>query len=1037
MVCAPSLKGEETTIQPGVFKNGGFEETSNAPPKGVSRFFCKDWTVVLNGGAARCDAELSEDAYEGKYAMKFITKAPMAGVAALQTIDASPGQEVSASVYAKGTKGAMGFLRFHILDAEGKQMKQYFSTRINANETWRPLKLRFTVPEGVTRITATVQTALNKEPIEIYFDKFEATVTSGSTLENSLLRIQINPLVGGCIDSMIVKKKSFEYTLPHLPNATGGMALDIIPGNRYPGLVKLEKYDIEVVTPYREIRVFRTFDTEEYKGLRIQKTFRLDEGASFVSIAVELSNPGDKPIECSYRIQNCLKPDDGIFTWPTADWLQAFRKTSESVREINSIVTDNLRAGWCAKRYDALEQAILFTFSNSQVYRSYNWISEPFDTVEWYYRDIKLSPGETWKTEYTIAALPSQQELYSDGLDNRVEYVRGVRLPEPEKGRKLPEIMRGYFPFGASASALVDSVSAGGSKNMFRYSYSRQLREMAHNYCNFLFSFRMIQIGYQEEFVNNDNTFELGELARKYSMMLAPSHLVIGKNDIDIEKFRPALAKKIDYYYNAITRKFITDYQDRILAFFTADEIQTHNIPCMLEAHDTLNKIVPDRAYFPYLNMPTLSYIPYVPVFLGDWYPIKRSGWGERDPWSTARVVATAVKQAGDSPPVWFMPQGFGYRHTGYALPTSAEMRLMLYLAVANGAKGIVFHGINNPGLSWRVKYGYHYSIYGNAGERTEAWSAIGDCARELTATGPLFCDTNPEWDFFGAEVTCAQFKDSKGFYNGPAITIHSLARKSGSGRFFIVINQDTGTKQTGTISLGQELKKSVLYDITEMKEIDASRSLSLSLSPGDARIYFLGTQEEVEAVASAIYGNRYIREQARYIIEKEYPSANGEIVQPAEILFQQASDFYASGKNESAYQTLLRAQKTLRETLSQSALGKTLTAMESSRKLFDTISFLFSSHFDLLMSPELEKEAPRFRVYKNSKDPTIQKLVDAVAQDISTYWRLEREIREGKYAKVRKEVEELIARIPVNVKNASDYLYANAHTIKVDDPYQ
>ncbi|MFA5646535.1 MAG: carbohydrate binding domain-containing protein [Candidatus Ratteibacteria bacterium] len=1019
-----------------VLKNGSFEESTDLPSKGFRLYFLKDWDVLLNSGVAACGAELSEDAYDGKHSLKFITKKIDAFISAQQKIEAKSGQEVTASVYVKGTPGAKAYMRFYLYDTEGNRMKKYFMPGLNATETWRPLKTKFTVPEGVTSIIASVQTLANKKLIEVYFDKFEVSVSSGAMLENSLLNIQINPLVGGCINSFVEKKGNIDFTLPNLPTSTGGMALEIIPGTRTPGFLRLEKYDLEVVRPYQEIRLSRVIPSGPFQGLKVIKTFQLEEDSSEVKVGIELINTSTSSMEVNYRVQNCLNPADGIFSWPSADWLQAFRKTPESVQTINAIITENLRSGWCAKTFTAAQRVLLFQFAGEQSLQSYSWVSKNIDTAEWYYRPKTMAPGEVWKSTYSITVLPASGDLYTGGMQERVVYVEGVKLPEPEQRKPLPKVMQGYFPFGASGPALVHSASAGGSKTPFREAYQRIMREMAYGYFNFFYTLRTMQEAFQSQLFYEDGTSVVGELARDYDMMLAPSHILIDKDEVDVEQFRPALAKRMAHYYNPTSLKFIKDYKDRILCYFTADEIQTHNIPCMLEAHYELSKIAPDQAYFPYQNISTTSYIPYVPVFLGDWYPIKRTGWGGRDPWSMARMVSTAVKEAGEAVPVWVMPQGFGYRGTGYALPTSAEMRLMLYTAVGNGAKGIIFHGYHNRGLSWRMNYGYVYTPYGNAGERAGAWHAISECARELTSIGPLLYYTHPEDSLAGMMVNSAVFQDKKGFYKGPAMTAHSLKKKDGNGRFLMVINQDIFSEQAGTISFSEGLEKQILYNLTKMKQEDVSKPLTLTLGPGDGAIYFLGTAAESAQVAQNVFENRYLREKVRYYIDAVCAEKNSIPITKASSLFQKAEAHHKAGKNDQAYRTILQAESMLQEIQRNTALGKSMEGMEHARKLLDEITFLFTTHFDLVVPPEIVAKTPRHRDYKNTNDVKMQGYVDNIVQDFTDFWRLDQQIREGGFEKVRTQIDELLAKIPVHVKEATDYLNANAHKITIDNPY-
>ena len=92
--------------------------------------------------------------------------------------------------------------------------------------------------------------------------------------------------------------------------------------------------------------------------------------------------------------------------------------------------------------------------------------------------------------------------------------------------------------------------------------------------------------------------------------------------------------------------------------------------------------------------------------------------------------------------------------------------------------------------------------------------------------------------------------------------------------------------------------------------------------------------------------------------------------------------------------------------------------------------------HQDLVIPPELRKKAPRYKRWKNTADPVMQKLVDPIADDFRNYWRIDAAIEEGKWQLNAAEAEKLINKISADTKAALDHLKANSHKIKVDNPY-
>ena len=153
------------------------------------------------------------------------------------------------------------------------------------------------------------------------------------------------------------------------------------------------------------------------------------------------------------------------------------------------------------------------------------------------------------------------------------------------------------------------------------------------------------------------------------------------------------------------------------------------------------------------------------------------------------------VKKAGKKTPVWLMPQGFGYMDTVYGFSTPAEMKLMLYGAVANGCKGIAFHGY--AGMpSWRNKYGYHFNYFMSF-PHYPLWNAMSECARQFTSIGPSLLDTFPEDNYQDYDVSVGSYKAPGGFYNGPAVKVYCLKINAKDGRFLIAVNQNINKEET------------------------------------------------------------------------------------------------------------------------------------------------------------------------------------------------------------------------------------------------
>lgn len=393
-----------------LLKNSSFEEKTDSQD---SVQLPKDWGVSIGSKAKQCKAELSTDTYDGKNSLKFIIDGQKKDVDvwAGQKIKVIPGSELNFTVNAKDTQGRRCFLQFMPLGDDGKALESTYIPFTLTNK-WSPLSAKYIVPQNIHNINVFIHMA-GCESTEAYFDKCELTLTEDTTLSNQRVILRVNPLLGGSIDSFIDKENSFNYTNLRSPGNAGGMFIDIIPGDIHPGVVSESLYKSEVIVPFKKIKVSHSIKFGELSGLKVSKTYDLfSEDKPSIKISIDLKNEGEKPLSFTYRIQNIINSEDGTFSYPSRDWLTVFNRTPDSIKTINSIIVDDLRTGWSAKKYKK-DKTLLFEFDNQAVYKAYNYLAKNLDTMEWYYRKISLKPGEHWQTECSITLVPVEGEFYT------------------------------------------------------------------------------------------------------------------------------------------------------------------------------------------------------------------------------------------------------------------------------------------------------------------------------------------------------------------------------------------------------------------------------------------------------------------------------------------------------------------------------------------------------------------------------------------------------------------------------------------------
>ena len=368
---------------------------------------------------------------------------------------------------------------------------------------------------------------------------------------------------------------------------------------------------------------------------------------------------------------------------------------------MSSYHADLFRAGWIARYYNDIQMSLVSSADPQQIKRLYSYfIRYPgCGTMEFYLHKFQLAPGEKKSFDLELNVVPGKRQYYADakGEQQRFEVIKPIVLPPPPKQSALPENYRDVFPHVGGLGNLnqpeMGGVTKGTYPEIFARIAPRLMRIQLDSYFNSFAPSRLIYGNMHVPFFNAKGEHKLGEMLNRYNAFFFLSTLTLLRSDVDVNVYMkkrfPAIKKTVT---NPDLQRFIKKYGDRIPVFFTGDELLPQNIDVMLKINEELKKYLPEHtALFPYLHSVAADFIPYVPVFVGDFYPVKRQNSSGRNPWSVYDHFLGVVKRAGDTP-VWFMPQGFGSGPaSSYAFPSASEMSLMLHLSLAAGVKGVVY----------------------------------------------------------------------------------------------------------------------------------------------------------------------------------------------------------------------------------------------------------------------------------------------------------------------------------------------------------
>ena len=1012
-----------------LLSNGSFENNLPLKKQRWQIELFNEWTCNLNSSQNKCDISLVTPGYKDKQAVRLrsIGAAGFTQVVYKKNFDVSTGQEVTASVMIKG-KG-IGYIRIYMFDKDGKR-KSYKMQGLSATKDFTKLFLKFAIPVGVAKIRYSLETL--KDNADVIFDDAHLSIGGGDVLENSTLRVHFNPRLGASISSFYWKEKNFDFTCGKTINRVGNMANCVIPARRIPGVFYNSTF-----TRTKQSKNSITYESKvtwgDYKDLVLTKTYTLVD--STVNVKATLVNQSSKKMDISWRTQSFINSDKGIWSWPTPDWVTIFAQTGAPLNGLNQIVHNIFRAKWQARFYEKLNASLVFEAPKSDVEKLYCYFSRfpGHSTSEFYYRNFSLAAKKSHTVEYSISLYKNQTGFYADqlGKKQKFEKIEPIKLPEVPKLDNQAQIPEDYFAFVGGNGNLNQYEMAGlhspaPYQKTFAKITPRLFRRQVDAYINTYASGRLIYGNMHKEFWTKDGKHILGEMLNRFGLKYYLSTLFVYRSDVDVNKY---MKEKWPEMYKRMTdkdlTKFINKYNKSMPFIFTADELLPQNIDVLLKVHEELRKILPAHIQpVPYLNSSALDFINYVPVFIGDWYPIKRKTSSDRNPWSVYTEFSSIVKRAKDTP-VWFMPQGFASHDARkktnvYAFPTAGETRLMLQLAMAAGVKGIAWHGFPSGTWIWMMNYTmYRYSFLGGAGQTTPSWVGVQDVGRAIAAVGPILTKSKPVALPKNVKVNCRSFVSKNKFYDGPAVKAYCL--KTPNGKLYMIVNQNPYGYEKCSVSLPE----TSAFDMINLISVNP-KNMALNLKPGDATYIYCG--KDFKELAPS-FRSRFNGERARYLLKSDIAKGFGiKVIDPDKIAGKTILD---------KTKQLLKEYANLEKAMTKGAAGKALKSLDDIKIMVNDIDFKLSCAWELAVPESLLKATKRYGRFGKHPDPKFQEIKTRLTRAFADYFAMTDAVENGGGFKALKNVEELKRRMHTAVKDVEQWIDKHPEKAIIDDPYE
>lgn len=429
---------------------------------------------------------------------------------------------------------------------------------------------------------------------------------------------------------------------------------------------------------------------------------------------------------------------------------------------------------------------------------------------------------------------PTQRRHLREFLRERYEeikadetFARNLRpLPQP----RLDEL----FVFGTCVGEAEMRVHSKLFDVPWELMVRHRLRDVLSHGCNIAFDLctdshspqlkRFVEIA-QEEQIN---------------LVAGQSHVILGgrrsrKTRIDEARVRAKFEKLVPQFCGL----------DRFLFWYLVDEPRYDQCDAFLRGKAIIEEVDGTRAAIPLMNTEeTLRRLgPHQQILITDRYPMYHDG---PNPWCIGEWVAKARRHARG--PIWMMLPAYSSR--GMRMTVPSEASLMIFLALMNGAKGIVFY--TQCHIAHWERPGHMHTLIDPFGTPHPTWEFLAKLAAGLRAVGPLLMSTAVS-ESSGLKIECEQISAWRG--KRAAIVGAVLEdEKQANRRYLVIANNDTRRPQKAAVAWPSGVPA---HDLAAVTTTGAS-PLTITLSPGEGRIYLLGNAADLAAVSTQMLPHRY-----------------------------------------------------------------------------------------------------------------------------------------------------------------------------------
>lgn len=294
---------------------------------------------------------------------------------------------------------------------------------------------------------------------------------------------------------------------------------------------------------------------------------------------------------------------------------------------------------------------------------------------------------------------------------------------------------------------------------------------------------------------------------------------------------------------DALIDRYIAPYADSkaILAWNVLDAPPEDNFQTFLNARDRIAAV--DANHPMAIHMRQADAFPlFAPFFAASGFSYFKSSM----PWAVGEALRAHLSLMGGQQ-FWVTAPAFVYASDAPDWNTSPQLRLMLNMSMANGARGWLAHTYHNTPV-W-VDGHYQRSLTGPFLTFSDLWAELGNRIGRLSVLAPLFLNARPAPPPSQFKVELTARKHPKTQLKEHFSTVSSFWLVGDDYYLFYIINNDTNQVSSLNLSISKKLPGDLaVYDTTALARsrawMPSEHQRHFEMFPGQGQLFLIAAPE-------------------------------------------------------------------------------------------------------------------------------------------------------------------------------------------------